>query len=350
VAPRGISKYWRWRSRHRVGRKRITRFSFSTQSASEQAKRAQADAGLETGYEFYQQWNSDQFPRFVAISFQQQTPYFPDSYSVNSANNGPYGDAIIEEVIPYLEEHFRIIRSAYARLLEGASTGGWQTLALQLQHPDFFGGAWVLQPDPIDFHRYQLIDAYQDDNAFEIPSGQFSMAERPMRRAPIGQVNTTIRQLSRMEDVLGSHGRSEYQFEAWEAVYGPVGDDGYPKPLWDKETGKIDHDVATYMREHGYDLLEYTKRNWTTLGPKIVGKLHFSCGDMDHFYLNLAVYNYQQFLESTTNPHYTGDFIFGRPMKGHNYHPFHWAEFVRHMAAEVIKNAPTGEETKVWNY
>jgi hypothetical protein len=211
-------------------------------------------------------------------------------------------------------------------------------------------GKRSLQPDPIDFHRYQLVDAYQDDNAFTTPSGPFTTAERPMRRSPAGQVNTTVRELSRMEDVLGSHGRSQYQFEGWEAVYGPVGDDGYPKPLWDKETGKIDHEVANYMRDHGFDLLEYTKRNWPTLGPKLVGKLHFSCGDMDHFYLNLAVYNYQQFLETTTNPYYEGDFIFGRPMKGHSYHPFHWAEFVRHMAAEVRKNTPAGQDSSAWNY
>jgi len=325
-------------------------FSFSTKPDTEAEKKAEAERGLETGYEFYQQWDSDNFPRFIAISFEQQTPFFPDSYSVNSANNGPYGDAIIEEVIPYLEEHFRMIRSGYARVIEGASTGGWQTLALQLQHPDFFGGAWVLQPDPIDFHRYQLVDAYKDDNAFATPSGPFTTAERPMRRSPIGQVNTTVRELSRMEDVLGSHGRSQYQFEGWEAVYGPVGEDGYPKALWDKETGKIDHEVANYMRDHGFDLLEYTRRNWPTLGPKLVGKLHFSCGDMDHFYLNLAVYNYQQFLQSTANPHYEGDFIFGRPMKGHSYHPFHWAEFVRRMAAEVKKNTPAGENSSVWNY
>jgi hypothetical protein len=308
------------------------------------------ERGLESGYQFYQSWTSDQFPRMIAVSFQQQTPFFPDSYSVNSANQGPYGDAIIEEVIPYLESHFRMIGKPYARLVEGASTGGWQTLALQLYHPDFFGGVWVLQPDPISFRHYQMVNAYEDANAFSIPSGPFTTALRPMRRSTEGQVTITLHDLSRFEAVLGSHGRSGFQLEAWEAIYGPIGSDGYPVPLWNKETGEIDHSVAGYMRDHGYDLLEYTKRNWATLGPKIVGKLHFFCGDMDNFYLNLAVYDYQSFLKTTTDPHYEAEFTFGRPMKGHGWHAFTWADMVTRMATYVTGNAPAGEDTSAWSY
>ena len=210
--------------------------------------------GLETGCRFYQSWISEQFPRVIAVCFEQQTPYFPDSYSVNSANNGPYGDAIVQEVIPYLEERFRMIRKPYARIVEGASTGGWQALAMQLQHPDFFGGAWVLQPDPIDFGRYLLTNIYEDENAFVVQTGPFTAAERPMRRTVEGQVVLSLRELSLFEAVLGTHGRSGYQLQGWEAVYGPVGPDGYPRRLWDPFTGRIDREVANYMREHGCDL------------------------------------------------------------------------------------------------
>lgn len=294
--------------------------------------------GVESGYDFYKAWISDSFPRVIAITFQQQTPYFPDSYSVNSANNGPYGDAIVEEVIPFLEERFRIIGKPYARHLEGASTSGWQTLALQLRYPDFFGGAWILQPDPIDFRHYLQTDIYQDENAFTIRTGPFTTAERPFRRTVQGQPVWTVRQLSLFEEVLGTRGRSAYQLGAWEAVYGPVGPDGYPKPLWDKLTGKIDREVANYMRDQGYDLREYTQRNWSTLGPKLVGKLHFFAGDMDDFYLNLAVYRYEEFLKSTTNPHYEGEFTYGRPTKGHSWHAWTWADFVRRVAAVVKAN------------
>lgn len=305
--------------------------------------------GTEDGYDFYQQWVSDSMPRFIAISLEQQTPYFPDSYSVNSANNGPYGDAIVGEVMPELERQFRIIPKPYARVLEGASTSGWQTLAMMLQHPDFFGGAWVLQPDPIDFRHYQQTNIYSDSNAFAVNVGQFYSIERPFRRTTQGQVVWTTRQLSRFENVLGSHGRSSYQLEAWEAVYGPVGDDGYPKPLWNKLTGTIDKDVAAYMRDHGYDLREYASRNWATIGPKLVGKLHFFAGDMDDFYLNLAVYDFQDFLKTTTNPHYEAEFTFGRPMKGHSWHNWTWAGFARQAGAFVKANTPPGESTD-WNY
>jgi hypothetical protein len=306
--------------------------------------------GLESGYDVYKAWIADSFPRVIAITLEQQTPYFPDSYSVNSANNGPYGDAIVEEVIPALEQQFRIIRKPYARILEGASTSGWQTLALILQHPDLFGGAWVLQPDPIDFRRYQLVDIYEDTNAFTLPTGPFTTVERPFRRTVEGQVLWTVRQVSRFEAVLGSHGRSGYQLEGWEAVYGPVGPDGYPRPLWDKETGHIDREVATYMREHGYDLRAYAERHWPSLGLKLVGKLHFFCGDMDDFYLDLAVYRFQEFLRGTSNPHYEGEFTYGRPMKGHAWHAWTWAGMVREIAAFIRRNAPPGEDVRAWGY
>ncbi|AHG93637.1 esterase (plasmid) [Gemmatirosa kalamazoonensis] len=261
---------------------------------------------------------------------------------MNSANNGPYGDAIVEEVIPALEKQFRLVSAPWARHVEGASTGGWQTLALQLQHPDFFGGAWVLQPDPIDFRRWQLVDIYADTNAFVVQTGPFTTTERPFRRTTEGQVVWTNRQLSRFEDVLGSRGRSGYQIEAWEAVYGPTDADGYPKPLWDKRTGTIDRSVAAYMRDHGFDLRDYAQRNWATLGPQLAGKLHFFAGDMDDFYLNLAVYRFEEFLKSTTNPRSDATFTYGRPTKGHSWHAWTWADFVRQVGAVMKRHAPAG--------
>jgi hypothetical protein len=327
-----------------------TPFSFSTTPSSRPRGYIDPVRGVETGYDFYQSWISDGYPRVIAISLEQQTPYFPDSYSVNSANNGPYGDAIVEEVIPYLEQHFRIIRKPYARQLEGASTSGWQTLALQLKHPDFFGGAWVLQPDPIDFRNFFHIDIYEDTSAFTLPVGQFTTKERYFRRSLQGQPLWTMKEVSTFEDVLGSRGRSQFQLEGWEAVFGPVGADGYPVPLWNKQTGSIDRAVANYWRENGFDLREYAARNWAMLGPKLAGKLHFFAGDMDDFYLNLAVYRFEEFLKGTTNPKSDAEFTYGRPMKGHSWHVEPWAAFVRRIAARVRANAPPGENTAAWNY
>ncbi len=302
------------------------------------------------GYEFYKNWISDNFPRMICVTFQHPCPYFDDSYAVNSANVGPYGDAIMTELIPHIEEHFRIIRKPYARVLSGGSTGGWESLALQVFHPDFFGGAWVFYPDPVDFRRYILTNIYQDENAFYPPGHEWLIPERPMMRDIHGQVQVTMRQLSQLEAVLGSKGRSCQQLDIWQAVYGPVGEDGYPKPLWDKLTGEIDHEVAEYMKEH-YDLRYYLEKNWATIGIKLVGKLHIYCGDMDNYYLNEAVYLLEQFLESTKDPHYAGSFQYGRPQKPHGWTPFgRTGELEKSMAEHIAKSAPKGENTSLWRY
>jgi Putative esterase len=304
-------------------------------------------SNVQPGYEFFQSWTSDHFPRFLLVTFVEPSPFFPDGYGVNSANNGPYGAAVTQELIPYVEKQFRAIGKPYARLLEGASTGGWGSLALQLYHPDFFGGAWIFNPDPIDFRRYQMVNIYEDENAFFAPSRAWAPLERPMRRTVEGQVNLTVRQVSQFEAVLGSRGRSGYQFNAWEAVFGPPDKDGYPRPLWDKRSGKIDREVASYMREHGYDLRAYAEKNWSTLGPKLAGKLHFIAGEMDNFYLNLAVYLFEGFAKKTTNPASDATFEYGRPLKGHSWHAKNFADMLREMAKQVKKNTPAGE-SRAW--
>jgi len=326
------------------------RFSTQNMPVPDIVKKRLSEYNLETGYQFYQAWNSDDFPRMLVVSFQHPTPFFDDSYAVNSVNNGPYGDALLTELVPYLETHFRIIRKPYARVLSGGSTGGWESLALQVFHPDFFGGTWTLYPDPISFEHYQLVNIYKDDNAFFEPGHTWLRALRPMMRTAEGQVEVTLAQMSQLEAALGSHGRSGQQLEIWEAVYGPVGEDGYPKPLWDKLTGKIDHSVADYMRDHGYDLTAYLKQSWPRIGPQLAGKIHIDVGDMDNYYLNLAVYDLQQFLQTTHDPHDDGSFQFGRPEKGHGWQSMTQEGLIRAMAAHIAKNAPAGDDTSAWKY
>lgn len=302
------------------------------------------------GSRLYNAWNSAGFPRMIVVTFQHPTPYYDDSYAVNSANDGPYGDAIMKELIPAVESRFRVIRQPWARVLTGGSTGGWEALALQLYHPAFFGGLWCFYPDPIDFRNYGLINIYKDANAFYLPGRHWLAPERYIMRYPDGQPSITAKQFSQLERVLGSHGRSAQQLNAWEAVFGPVGPDGYPEPLWNKQTGKIDHRVADYMRRHGYDLRAYLSENWPRIGPELVGKLHFFVGDMDGYYLNLAVYRMQKFLESTSDPHYEGSFEYGRPMKGHGWSPMSDAQLLRAMAASITRHAPDGTDTSHWKY
>lgn len=327
-------------------------FSFNPDPAShtERAIASARDAKVETGYEFYQQWISDGFPRMVAVTFEHPSPYFLESYAVDSANNGPYGRAFTEEIIPHLEKEFRLIGEPYARIVEGASTGGWEALALQLFYPDYFGGAWVFNPDPISFRRYQLVNIYEDASMFELKVNDYLTFDRPFRRSREGQPLHAMRDIARLEAALGSRGRSGYQLDIWQATHGPVGDDGYPALLFDKLTGEIDRDVAAYYRDNGYDLTEHLRANWPALGPKLRGKLHFFAGEMDDFYLNLAVYEFEAMIRETAPADYPIRFEYGRPKAGHNWHHTDWAGVVREVAAHIKKNAPRGANMQQWNY
>jgi len=285
----------------------------------------------ESGYEFAQRWISDDFPRFVAITWQHPTPYYDDSYAVNSVNNGPYQEALLTELVPLLEKEFRLIPEANARFLTGGSTGGWECAALQIQRPDFFGGAWCLYPDPVDFRRNQLVDNYGDTNAFTPNQNTPPIPERYMMRTPEGQPQVTEREMSQLEAVLGSRARSGQQFDAWDAAYGPIGADGYPIRLWDRRTCHIDKAVAAYWRDKGYDLTWYMKTNWPKIGPSLAGRVHVYVGDMDNHYLNLAVYAMEAEAAKLTNPKPNFTFEYGRPMKPHGWQPMTNAELVRMM-------------------
>ncbi|MGD2152242.1 MAG: alpha/beta hydrolase-fold protein [Gemmatimonadales bacterium] len=266
------------------------------------------------GSGFTEFWDSPDSPKMIVVLFRDANPYYDTSYSVNSANVGPYGDALVEELIPYLEAEFRIVAEPWARVLAGGSTGGWEALAMQIFYPDFFGGAWGWCPDPVDFHCYQIVDIYEDENAYEI-GGEWIEVERPAQRRTDGSVVMTMRQENGYELAVGPNGRSGGQWAIWEALYSPVGADGYPQRIWDPVTGTIDHRVAEYWREH-YDLHEILRRNWPTLGPKLTGKLHFAVGDMDSFYLNNGVHRLEEFLSAVDDPAADASFEYG-PRKPH---------------------------------
>jgi hypothetical protein len=300
------------------------------------------------GGELYEEWIQDDFPRIIVVTFQHPTPYFDDSYAVNSVNVGPYGDAILEELIPEIEDRFRTIQEPWARWLDGGSTGGWEALALQLFHPDFFGGVWSYCPDPVTFTNVEGINIYEDENAF--------YKVRGWRRVPTvnsrdvdGTMRMTSRQRNLYELAKGTKGRSGEQLDIWSAVYGPLGEDGYFKPLFDKRTGEIDRSVAEYWRDH-YDLLEYMKRNWSWLGPKIQDKIHIYIGDMDTYRLEQAVYEMEAWMETTTEPHYSGFFMYG-DRKPHCWSgPVSTAERLKEMAMYGLRHKPGVTTTPWWSY
>jgi hypothetical protein len=312
----------------------------------------------EEAYAFHQKWQSPGFPRFLAIEIQHANPYYDDSYAVNSENLGPYGDAITYELIPEIERRFRGLGQGWARFVYGGSTGGWEALAVQIFYPDEYNGAFGACPDPIDFRAYTTIDLYAHENAY-YAQGPFTRTLRPGHRNYLGHVQGTIQDNNHLELVLGTKSRSGDQFDIWEAVYSPVGPDGYPKRIFDKRTGVIDHEVAAYWREH-YDLRHILARDWKHLGSKLEGKLHIYCGDMDNYYLNNAVYLMEEFLESTKDPYYGGEVAYGDRAehcwngdpKSPNYLTrlrYH-TMYLDRILKRIEKTAPPGADVKSWRY
>ena len=271
---------------------------------------------LQYAHSFYLDWTSGHLPRMLILSIQHANPYYDDSYAVNSANVGPYGDAITQELIPEVEKQFRGIGQPWARALEGGSTGGWEAAASQIFYPDFYNGAYCNCPDPVDFRAYELVNIYDRKNAFW-SEGAFGKVPRGEMRTPTGEILATLEPAVRLEEIMGTHGRSTEQFGIWQAVFSPVGSDGYPKPIWNPSTGEVDLQVAAYWREH-YDLRYILERDIATLGPRLVGKLHFAVGDADTWYLNNAVHLMQNFTDSPRNPYRIADYEYS-PGKPHCY-------------------------------
>jgi hypothetical protein len=278
---------------------------------------------------------------------------------VNSANIGPYGDAITYELIPYLEKKYRAIGAGWARFLYGGSTGGWEALAAQMFYPDEYNGCFAACPDPIDFRAYTIVDIYKDANAYFF-EGPWKKVPRPGHRNYLGQLQSTLEQMNRLELVLGTHGRSGGQWDIWEAVYSPVGPGGYPARIWDRRTGVIDKKVAEYWKNN-YDLGHILARDWEKgLGKKLEGKLNIYVGDMDNYYLNNAVYLVEDFLKKTKNPPYGGEVAYGdraehcwngdptqpNAISRLRYHQMYAPKIV----ARLLKTAPPGGDVKSWRY
>ena len=254
---------------------------------------------------------SDNFPRMIAVTFQHPTPYFDDSYAVNSVNVGPYGDAIMQELIPEVEKRYRIIREPWARSLSGGSTGGWEALALQIFHPDFFGGTWsptapIRSRSPTSrastSTRTRTRSTRTTDGAG--PDGKqprastancamtsraaqpFRAGQRHARAAPADSSTSGRRSLARSARTATSSRCST------------------------SAPATSTSDVAQYWKEN-YDLLYYLEKNWTTLGPKLVDKLYFYAGDVDTYYLNNSTSEMELWMKTTENPHYEGFFMYG---------------------------------------
>jgi hypothetical protein len=312
----------------------------------------------EEEYKFYQQWISPKFPRLLVAQINHANPYYDDSYAVDSANLGPYGEAIETELLPALEKQFRAIGQGWARFVYGGSTGGWESIAVQMFYPDHYNGAFIACPDPVDFRAYTNINLYKDKNAFFI-QGPHTEVAQPGFRDYLGHTIATTQSVNQYELALGDHSRSGEQYDIWQAVYGPVGADGYPAEIFNKETGEIDPKIAVYWKEH-YDLSDILQRNWSTLGPKLRGKLRIYVGSADNYMLNNAVYLIEDFLKSTTNPPYEGEVKYGDraehcwngdPTEPNYLSRLHYnTMYVPMILDRIQKTAPAGADLTSWRY
>jgi hypothetical protein len=309
-------------------------------------------------YDFYKMWTGPNFPRVIAIEIQHATPYYDDSYAVNSQNLGPYGDAITYELIPEIEKRFRGIGQGWSRFMYGGSTGGWEALAAQVFYPDQYNGSYAACPDPIDFNHYMTVNLYQDKNAY-YREGPFRSTPRPGHRDYLGHVNAMVKDMNYRELALGNKSRSGDQWDIWEAVYSPVGKDGYPVRIFDKKTGVIDKKVAEYWKEN-FDLTHIIQRDWNKIGDKLKGKIHLYVGDMDNFYLNNAVYSAEDMLKKLKNPAcgcevdygdraehcWNGDHTQPNYISRLRYHRM----FIPKWSEEVKSRAPQGADLQSWRY
>jgi hypothetical protein len=312
----------------------------------------------EHAHQLFLDWTAAGFPRVLLVKIQHANPYYDDSYAVNSANLGPYGDAITHELVPELERRFRGIGEPWARFLYGGSTGGWAALAAQVFYPDEYNGCYAACPDPVDFRSYGLVNVYEHENAYFLAE-RWKRTPRAATREVDGEITATLEQQNQLELVLGTRGRSGGQWDIWEAVFSPVGPDGYPRRIWDKRSGAIDREVAEHWRQH-YDLRHILHRDWAALGPRLRGKLHLYCGDMDNYFLNNAVLRMEEFLRSTADPHYEGEVQYGR-RAGHCWNgdperPNHISRlrypqlYLPKILQRIERSAPAGADLHSWRY
>lgn len=216
-------------------------------------------------------------PPMLWVMLDESSPTGTHEFA-DSVNNGPWGAALTEELIPQIDRDYRTDGTPASRFVTGHSSGGWAALWLQVRYPKLFGGSWPTAPDSGDFHDFTGADLYAPNaNVYRHADG----TEIPLVRMN-GKVVSTFEQYARIEDVTGHFGGQMASFE-W--VFSPRGADGRPMPMFDRRTGAVDPQVAAYWREH-YDIAHIITRDWNTLKPDLDGKIHLIVGTADTFYLD----------------------------------------------------------------
>ena len=231
------------------------------------------------GIRLYERMAAGKMPPMIWVMLDEHLPSGTHEFA-NSVNDGPWGSALTQEYIPWIEAHFRALDHARDRFLQGHSSGGWASLQLQVDYPRLFGGTWSTSPDPSDFHDFTGIDLYAPHaNVYRQPDGK----PYPLVRMH-GKVIETFEQFAKLENVIGSYGGQMASFD-W--VFSPRRPDGRPEPMFDRNTGQVNPTVIAYWRKH-YDLAHIVKRTWARRGAYLRGKIHVYVGTADTFYLDGA--------------------------------------------------------------
>ncbi|MEA5126075.1 alpha/beta hydrolase [Xanthomonas floridensis] len=231
---------------------------------------------------------SKQMPPMIWVFLDQSTPTGTHEFA-DSVNNGPWGTALTQELIPALERSYRMDGKASGRFLNGHSSGGWATLWLQTRYPKLFGGTWSTSPDSSNFHDFTGPDLYAPDaNMYRRADG----SQVPLIRDH-DKVVADLETFAKLERVLGPYGG---QFTSFDWVFSPRGADGRPLPMFDRDSGKVDPAVVAYWRTH-YDISARVAAQWPTLKPDLDGKIHLIVGTADTFYLDGAARKFQAVLD-----------------------------------------------------
>ena len=230
-----------------------------------------------------------EMPPMIWVYLDQTSPTGTHEFA-DSVNNGPWGQALTTEFIPWLEQRYSTDGKPSSRFLTAHSSGGWTTLWLQVRYPKMFGGSWPTSPDSSDFHNFTNIDIYAAHaNAYHDAAGK----PIPVFRDK-GKIVATQEQFNKLERALGVYGG---QFASFDWVFSPKGPDGRPMALFDRATGDVDPQVAAYWRDN-YDIAARVKRDWKTIGSDLDGKIHLYVGTADSFYLNRAARLLEQAFDS----------------------------------------------------
>lgn len=239
-------------------------------------------------------------------------PESPNGHTLfaDSANNGPCGRALVEELIPALEKKYPLVAKPEARLLRGHSSGGWSTLWLALNYPHTFGATWSTSPDPVDFRSLETIDIYSQHNAYwvggnriDADTDRWSLLDKipgALKRSNTpdaadliasfrreGQAGMTVKEEAQAEDILGPDNTSGQQWDSWMAAWGPRSARGHPAALFDPTSGEIDHAVAEQYRK--YDITDLLRKHPERYGPIFRQNVRIVVGGADSFFLNEAV-------------------------------------------------------------